>query len=128
MMAELYANAPLVPASPELLMQLHALVGKTAPVVAVAAPVAAGSSDTISDDEFEALLDQLQGKPVAAPVVATPPPRVVKPSPAAAPAPAPAPVAKAEVETTRVDRKSVVEGKGGSGRVTLGGRRLLKKK
>src|SRR3546814_8886748 len=55
MMAELYANAPLVPASPELLMQLHALVGKTAPVVAVAAPVAAGSSDTISDDEFEAL-------------------------------------------------------------------------
>src|SRR3546814_6292038 len=96
MMAGLYANAPLVPASPELLMQLHALVGKTAPVVAVAAPVAAGSSDTISDDEFEALLDQLQGKPVAAPVVATPPPRVVKPSPAAAPAPAPAPVAKAE--------------------------------
>src|SRR3546814_13596016 len=103
MMAELYANAPLVPASPELLMQLHALVGKTAPVVAVAAPVAAGSSDTISDDEFEALLDQLQGKPVAAPVVATPPPRVVKPSPAAAPAPAPAPVAKAEVETVRVE-------------------------
>src|SRR3546814_12488191 len=52
MMAELYANAPLVPASPELLMQLHALVGKTAPVVAVAAPAAAGSSDTISADEI----------------------------------------------------------------------------
>src|SRR3546814_5028661 len=84
-------------------MKLRSLRVKTGPVVAVAAPVAGGSRDTISDDEFEALLDQLQGKPVAAPVVATPPPRVVKPSPAAAPAPAPAPVAKAEVETIRVE-------------------------
>src|SRR3546814_16683453 len=84
-------------------MKLRSLRVKTGPVVAVAAPVAGGSRDTISDDECDALLDQLQGKPVAAPVVATPPPRVVKPSPAAAPAPAPAPVAKAEVETIRVE-------------------------
>lgn len=100
MMAELYANAPLVPAAPELLMQLHALVGKEAPpVVPVAAPVAASSGDTISDDEFEALLDQLQGKPAVATAATAPPPPVV--APVAAPAPAPA--AKAEVETIRVE-------------------------
>ena len=45
-----------------------------APVVAVTAPPPATSGDTISDDEFEALLDQLHGKPGAAPAVEAPAP------------------------------------------------------
>jgi len=108
MMAELCMNAPLVAASPELLAQLHALAGAAAPVATptpTPAPVAAAGSDTISDDEFEALLDELQGKttkPVAAAPSSPAPPRA---TPVAAPTPAPvAPVAaKAEAETIRVE-------------------------
>src|SRR3546814_6669066 len=76
MMAELYANAPLVPASPELLMQLHDLVGKTAPVVAVAATGAAGRSASNSDDGVGALLAQIKGTQVTLHQVATPTPRL----------------------------------------------------
>ena len=66
-----------------------------APVAAVvAAPAvaqAAEASDTISDDEFEALLDQLHGKPAATPaepvaeMVAAAPPPAAEPASAAEP-------------------------------------------
>lgn len=48
---------------------------KAAPVAPKPAPPSMPAGDTISDDEFEALLDQLQGKPAAVPpAAATPPP------------------------------------------------------
>src|SRR5690606_5876745 len=62
-------------APPELIAQF-ALVAPPAPQP-VAAPAPAGGDDLISDDEFEALLDQLHGKaapgakPAAAPAPAT---------------------------------------------------------
>ena len=62
-----------------------------APVVVVAASLAAESSDTISDDEFEALLDQLHGKPAA--VADTVPPQ-------------PAPVAEAPLPAEQQQRRS----------------------
>jgi len=106
-------------APPELIAQF-ALVAPPAPQP-VAAPAPAGGDDLISDDEFEALLDQLHGKaapgakPAAAPAPATAAadtitddefealldqlhgkaPPGAKPLPAAAPAPAPAPAAAA---------------------------------
>src|SRR5690606_26147072 len=107
-------------APPELIAQF-ALVAPPAPQPQaapqpVAAPAPAGGDDLISDDEFEALLDQLHGKaapgakPAAAPAPATAAadtitddefealldqlhgkaPPGAKPLPAAAPAPAPA--------------------------------------
>lgn len=60
----------------------------SAPVVAAAAPIAAAdpaAGDLISDDEFEALLDQLHGG--AAPGT----PATAAPAPASPPVPAPAP-------------------------------------
>ncbi len=47
-------------APPELIAQFDVHGGATAPAAAAAAP-AAGGSDLITDDEFEALLDQLHG-------------------------------------------------------------------
>jgi two-component system chemotaxis sensor kinase CheA len=99
MMAELYANAPLVAASPELLTQLHALAGAAAPVAMPAPVAAAGGGDTISDDEFEALLDELHGKPPKPAAAAPSPPHA---TPVAKTAVAPA-AAKAEAETIRVE-------------------------
>ncbi|MBB6366028.1 two-component system chemotaxis sensor kinase CheA [Xanthomonas sacchari] len=65
---------------------------------------AAGDADLISDDEFEALLDQLHGDapPAATPQALQPAPRAPNPAPKAAAAPAKA----AEPEhTVRVDTK-----------------------
>ncbi|HEY0973737.1 MAG TPA: chemotaxis protein CheA [Solimonas sp.] len=126
MMAAVTARAEPVPAPPTLIAALHELAkapaAPAAPeeaVLPVAPPKAAAPSDPnhISDDEFEALLDQLHGKkPAAVPtaVAAGPvPPPVAEPvaAPLAAPAvpsaAAPSPpvaAAKSEAETTvRVD-------------------------
>ncbi|WP_043112108.1 chemotaxis protein CheA [Solimonas flava] len=110
MMAELQAGAAPSAAAPELLMTLHGLLDGQAPAVpaAVAATVpAVSAADTISDDEFEALLDQLQGKAGAPPLPSAPTaPRIAPPPamPSAAPAAAPAPVmVRAEAETIRVE-------------------------
>jgi len=87
--------------------------------VAVAAPepVKAAASDTITDDEFEALLDQLQGKAPAAPVPTAPPPPPAAPAvvpvvresaPVAAPKPVEAEVKKEPAETqVRVDTQKL---------------------
>ncbi|HSW11908.1 MAG TPA: chemotaxis protein CheA, partial [Solimonas sp.] len=79
-------DLPLESAPEELIDALKTLAACAAapkPVAAVAAeaPKATASSDTITEDEFEALLDQLQGRAPAAP------------APAAAAAPTPDPVA-----------------------------------
>ncbi|MES2884229.1 MAG: chemotaxis protein CheA [Pseudomonadota bacterium] len=81
-------------AAPALLQSLKDQL--LAPVV-IAAPVvaAAPTSDTISDDEFEALLDQLHGKPGAAPK-----PEIIE---AAEPPP---PVARAEPEAPMQQRRA----------------------
>lgn len=98
----------LAPADPDLLASLEAVqsmdAGEPAAVPAAApapapapVPVAApGGSDEISDDEFERLLDELQG--IAAPAPAPPPPApapVAKPAAAAAAPRAAAPAAPA---------------------------------
>lgn len=62
-----------------------------APVIATAPAAPAESSDTISDDEFEALLDQLHGKPAA----------VTEPEP-----PMPAPVVEAPLPAEQQQRRS----------------------
>lgn len=85
-----------------LVERLHALAeGAAAPaappvvVAAAPAPAPAGSGDPFTDDEFEALLDQLHGKPQA-------PQAVVAAAPAAvAPAPAPARVEPPRAEAPR---------------------------
>lgn len=122
----LRAGEALAPADPALLAALEAAnAGETAaplppPVVAAPPPpsVAAAAGDEISDDEFERLLDELQGLPAAPsppapttaptpvpPEPATAPPVAAAPAPASAPAPAAVPAAKtAPAETTlRVD-------------------------
>lgn len=70
----------------DLLNALQSALDSNNPATAAAAPPASveiktASDDTISDDEFEALLDQLQGEP-AAPVASAPAP---KPESAASP-------------------------------------------
>ncbi|MDQ1093308.1 two-component system chemotaxis sensor kinase CheA [Xanthomonas sacchari] len=75
-----------------------------APAPAAAPAAAAGDADLISDDEFEALLDQLHGDapPAATPQALQPAPR----APSAAPKAAAAPAKAAEPEqTVRVDTK-----------------------
>ncbi|NIJ72454.1 chemotaxis protein CheA [Xanthomonas sp. F4] len=75
-----------------------------APAPAPAAATAAAAGDLISDDEFEALLDQLHGDapPTATPQALQPAPR----APSAAPKAAAAPAKAAEPEhTVRVDTK-----------------------
>lgn len=96
MFAELQARQPLTPASAELIEALHQLsepeAAGAAPVQASPAPVAAaesevdpeiaeasehraaGAIDEITEDEFEALLDELHGK--KAPVSGAVPPAV----------------------------------------------------
>ena len=101
------------PHAPQMLIDQFDVQGHAAPAPKPATPPAAGAAaasggDLISDDEFEALLDQLHGDGVPTTVVApspTPPPR---PQPAPKPAPAGKPVAKAGGETEqtiRVDTK-----------------------
>src|SRR5579859_6894061 len=69
----------LPPAEPELLQAIDAALATRMPAPgAAAAPSAPPPSDTISDDEFEALLDQLQGL--------APPPAVDSLAPPPAPA------------------------------------------
>ncbi len=122
MMAAVAANTEPQAAPPELVHRLHALAGGTAAAIAPPtapppekkkrvskvvklAPAAAPASDLITDDEFEALLDQLHGKPAAA--AATPAPAPVEAPAVAAPPvskPAGVPAAAPEAETTiRVD-------------------------
>ncbi|WP_028082049.1 chemotaxis protein CheA [Solimonas soli] len=106
MMAEVQAGAAPSAAEPALLAALHALLEAPRAAAAVAAPVAGGGGTTISDDEFEALLDQLHGKqgaPGAAAgraAPAAPPIAAIAPPP---PVPAAAPPAKPEAETVRVE-------------------------
>lgn len=105
MMAELIAGADPTPAAPALIAGLHALTGaagSASSAMACAAP-AASTSATISDDEFEALLDQLQGKaPAPATVTAAAVP--ITAAPAAAPPRTPV---KAEAETIRVETQKL---------------------
>ncbi len=101
-------------APPALIAQFDVNGGAPAPIAtAPTAAAAAPASDLITDDEFEALLDQLHGGaaptavPAAAPVPqpAAPPAPTLTPAAAAAPKPAAAkPVAEAE-HTVRVDTK-----------------------
>ncbi|MDP9141775.1 MAG: chemotaxis protein CheA [Pseudomonadota bacterium] len=119
MMSAVAANTEPQAAPPELVRMLHDLANGvtaavTAPVapppekkrkaakVATAAPAPAAAGDLITDDEFEALLDQLHGKPGAAPA-----PAQVSLPPEVPPAAKPTPVVHAatpEAETTiRVD-------------------------
>lgn len=101
------------PHAPQILIDQFDVQGHAAPAPKPATPPAAGAAaasggDLISDDEFEALLDQLHGDGVPTTVAApspTPPPR---PQPAPKPAPAGKPAAKAGGETEqtiRVDTK-----------------------
>jgi len=101
------------PHAPQILIDQFDVQGHAEPAPKPATPPAAGAAaasggDLISDDEFEALLDQLHGDGVPTTVVApspTPPPR---PQPAPKPAPAGKPAAKVGGETEqtiRVDTK-----------------------
>ena len=114
MLDALGRGQPLAPAPADLLARLLAPPGRAAPMpaapVAVAPAGAAGAGDEISEDEFEALLDQLQGRPAAAaPAAASAPPPRPSPAPVAAPSAPPAPSAPAPAppaETTiRIDTK-----------------------
>ena len=67
MMASVASGAEPPPAPPALIDGLHALLGAPAAPVPVAkpepvAPAPVASSDTITDDEFDALLDQLDAE------------------------------------------------------------------
>lgn len=102
MMQAVAGGAPLAPADPALLDTLRALLAPPAKprparkprksrTKAEAPPAAA--ADTISEDEFEALLDQLHGagKAPVAPVSASPPAAEAQTASVSAPAPVPAP-------------------------------------
>jgi len=94
------------PAAPQLLQTLQAQL--TAPVFVAAAPTtpapAAASSDTITDDEFEALLDQLHGK--SAPAKAAPEEAASPESPASAPLPVTAATPASPAEASPPARRS----------------------
>jgi len=117
-------NQPLDPAPEDLLDALKTLAACAAApklvAVAATAPAAAPASDTITEDEFEALLDQLQGRVPVAPAIAAEaaPTSVAEPrgsgfsreepaasAPRSAPAAAPA-VAETQVrvDTQKLDR------------------------
>lgn len=101
------------PHAPQILIDQFDVQGHAAPAPKPATPPAAGAAaasggDLISDDEFEALLDQLHGEGVPTTVAAPSPAPPPRPQPAAKPAPAGKPVAKAGGETEqtiRVDTK-----------------------
>lgn len=101
------------PHAPQILIDQFDVQGHAAPAPKPATPPAAGAAaasggDLISDDEFEALLDQLHGEGVPTTVAAPSPAPPPRPQPAPKPAPAGKPVAKAGGETEqtiRVDTK-----------------------
>ena len=101
------------PHAPQILIDQFDVQGHAAPAPKPANPPAAGAAaasggDLISDDEFEALLDQLHGDGVPTTVAAPSPAPPPRPQPAPKPAPAGKPVAKAGGETEqtiRVDTK-----------------------
>ncbi|MCP1583910.1 chemotaxis protein CheA [Pseudoxanthomonas mexicana] len=101
------------PHAPQILIDQFDVQGHAAPAPKPATPPAAGAvaasgGDLISDDEFEALLDQLHGDGVPTTVAAPSPAPPPRPQPAPKPAPAGKPVAKAGGETEqtiRVDTK-----------------------
>lgn len=101
------------PHAPQILIDQFDVQGHAAPAPKPANPPAAGGAatsggDLISDDEFEALLDQLHGDGVPTTVAAPSPAPSPRPQPAPRPAPAAKPTAKAGGETEqtiRVDTK-----------------------
>ena len=101
------------PHAPQMLIDQFDVQGHAAPAPKPATPPAAGAAvasggDLISDDEFEALLDQLHGDGVPTTVAAPSPAPPPRPQPAPKPAPAGKPAAKAGGETEqtiRVDTK-----------------------
>ena len=101
------------PHAPQILIDQFDVQGHAAPAPKPANPPAAGAAaasggDLISDDEFEALLDQLHGDGVPTTVASPAPAPPPRPQPAPKPAPAGKPVAKAGGETEqtiRVDTK-----------------------
>ncbi len=103
------------PHAPQMLIDQFDVQGHAAPVPKTATASAAGAvappaDDLISDDEFEALLDQLHGDGVPTTVAAPSPAPAPRPQSAPRPAPAPSgkPAGKAGGETEqtiRVDTK-----------------------
>ena len=101
------------PHAPQILIDQFDVQGHAVPAPKPATPPAAGApaasgGDLISDDEFEALLDQLHGDGVPTTVASPAPAPPPRPQPAPKPAPAGKPVAKAGGETEqtiRVDTK-----------------------
>ena len=101
------------PHAPQILIDQFDVQGHAVPAPKPATPPAAGAAaasggDLISDDEFEALLDQLHGDGVPTTVASPAPAPPPRPQPAPKPAPAGKPVAKAGGETEqtiRVDTK-----------------------
>ena len=101
------------PHAPQILIDQFDVQGHAAPAPKPAAMPAAGAAapsggDLISDDEFEALLDQLHGDGAPTTVAAPSPAPSPRPQPAPRPAPAAKPTAKAGGETEqtiRVDTK-----------------------
>ena len=101
------------PHAPQILIDQFDVQGHAVPAPKPATPPAAGApaasgGDLISDDEFEALLDQLHGDGVPTTVASPSPAPPPRPQPAPKPAPAGKPVAKAGGETEqtiRVDTK-----------------------
>ncbi|WP_454258300.1 chemotaxis protein CheA [Pseudoxanthomonas mexicana] len=101
------------PHAPQMLIDQFDVQGHAAPAPKPATPPAAGAAaasggDLISDDEFEALLDQLHGDGVPTTVASPAPAPPPRPQPAPKPAPAGKPAAKAGGETEqtiRVDTK-----------------------
>ena len=101
------------PHAPQILIDQFDVQGHAVPAPKPTNPPAAGAAvasggDLISDDEFEALLDQLHGDGVPTTVAAPSPAPPPRPQPAPKPAPAGKPVAKAGGETEqtiRVDTK-----------------------
>jgi two-component system chemotaxis sensor kinase CheA len=101
------------PHAPQILIDQFDVQGHAVPAPKPANPPVAGAAaasggDLISDDEFEALLDQLHGDGVPTTVASPAPAPPPRPQPAPKPAPAGKPVAKAGGETEqtiRVDTK-----------------------
>jgi len=98
------------PHAPQALIDQFDVHGSApAPAPAAATSTAPAAGDLISDDEFEALLDQLHGDAAPTQVAAAAPAPTPRPAPAAPkPAPAAKPAAKAGGEaeqTIRVDTK-----------------------
>ncbi|UOV01926.1 chemotaxis protein CheA [Pseudoxanthomonas mexicana] len=101
------------PHAPQILIDQFDVQGHAVPALKPANPPAAGApvalgGDLISDDEFEALLDQLHGDGVPTTLASPSPAPPPRPQPAPKPAPAGKPAAKAGGETEqtiRVDTK-----------------------